>query len=182
MIENDGKDIGMQPFLQAIDSGLNEAFEKLKTALDGLSEDELHWRPSLESNTIDWMVWHMARAEDNWVNVRLRESDEIWNIEGWAERIGFTSESVGFGQNAEDIRAMPAFDVPILMEYYARVRQATSGYFANEMTDEALSKEITNPRYAPFSYAGILGHLLCEEAEHLGQIEYLRGMMRGLNN
>ena len=29
------------------------------------------------------------------------------------------------------------------------------------------------------TYGGVLGHLLCEEAEHLGQIEYLRGMMRG---
>ena len=72
----------MQPFLVAIDSGLNEAFEKLKKALDGLSEDELHWRPALESNTIDWMVWHMARVEDNWINVRLRNSDSIWDRDG----------------------------------------------------------------------------------------------------
>ena len=171
----------MQPFLVAIDSGLNEAFEKLKRALDGLSEDELHWRPSLESNTIDWMVWHMARVEDNWINVRLRNSESIWDRDGWAERTGVEEPTNGFGQTAEDIRATPAFDVPKIMDYYQAVREGTTKYFTDEMQESDLDIEITHPRYDPINYAWVLGHLLCEEAEHLGQIEYLRGMMRGLN-
>ena len=171
----------MQPFLQAIDSGLNEAFEKLNRALDGLSDDELHWRPALESNTIDWMVWHMARVEDNWINIRLRESESIWDRDGWADRTGVDEPSNGFGLSAEEIRAIPAFDVPMVMEYYEAVREGTREYFANEMKVEDLSKESTYPRYDPVTYAWVLGHLLCEEAEHLGQIEYLRGMMRGLD-
>ena len=171
----------MQPFLQAIDSGLNEAFDKLQKALDGLSEDELHWRPTLESNTIDWMVWHMARVEDNWVNVRMRNSESIWERDGWAERTGVEEPTNGFGQTAEDIRAMPPFDVPKVMKYYESVRKATRIYFQHEMQEADLALEVTHPRYDPVDYAWILGHLLCEEAEHLGQIEYLRGMMRGLN-
>ena len=171
----------MQPFLQAIDSGLNEAFDKLKRALDGLSEDELHWRPALESNTIDWMVWHMARVEDNWINVRLRNSESIWDRDGWTQRVGVEIPDNGYGQTAEEIRAIPPFNVPIVMEYYGAVRQGTSDYFANEMQEEDLAKELPHPRYDPITYAWVLGHLLCEEAEHLGQIEYLRGMMRGLN-
>ncbi len=171
----------MQPFLQAIDLGLNEAFDKLKRALDGLSEDELHWRPALESNTIDWMVWHMARVEDNWINTRLRETESIWDRDGWAERAGVEIPDNGYGQTAEEIRAIPPFNVPIVMEYYGAVRQGTSDYFANEMQEEDLAKELPHPRYDPITYAWVLGHLLCEEAEHLGQIEYLRGMMRGLN-
>ena len=170
----------MQPFLVAIDSGLNEAFDKLKRALDGLSEDELHWRPALESNTIDWMVWHMARVEDNWVNVRLRESESIWDRDGWAERCGVEVPDNGYGQSAEEIRAIPPFNVPIVMDYYAAVRQGTSDYFENEMQEEDLNKDVPHARYDPIDYAWVLGHLLCEEAEHLGQIEYLRGMMRGL--
>ena len=171
----------MQPFLQAIDSGLNEAFEKLERTLDGLSEDEFHWRPALESNTIDWMVWHMARVEDNWINTRLRETVSIWDRDGWGERIDVGESGNGYGQTAEEIRATPAFDVPLVMEYYRAVRKGTTDYFENEMQVEDLKKEVTHSRYDPISYAWVLGHLLCEEAEHLGQIEYLRGMMRGLN-
>ena len=171
----------MQPFLVAIDSGLNEAFEKLQRAIEGLSEDELHWRPHLESNTIDWLIWHMALVEDNWVNGRMRESTTIWERDGWAARIGYTGGGNGFGHTAEQIRALPPFDVPLVMEYYAEVRSGTTDYFASEMQESDLDKQITHPRYDPVSYAWILGHLLCEEAEHLGQIEYLRGMMRGIN-
>ncbi len=171
----------MEPFLQAIDSGLNEAHGKLKTALDGLSEDELRWRPSLESNTIEWMVWHMARVEDNWINVRLRETESVWDRGDWATHIGVDEPSNGYGLTAEEIRAMPPFDVPKVMEYYDAVRQQTTDYFKNEMRVEDLSREVPHPRYDPISYAWVLGHLLCEEAEHLGQIEYLRGMMRGLD-
>ena len=68
----------MRPFLRAIDSGINECFDKLNRALDGWSKDELRWRPTLQSNSIDWMVWHMARVEDNLVNVVLQKGVPIW--------------------------------------------------------------------------------------------------------
>ena len=172
----------MKPFLVAIDSGLNEAFEKLKKALDGLSEDELHCRPTLESNTIDWMVLHMALVEDSWVNWGLRRSETIWDRDGWSERLPRGEDVTRYGgQTGDEIRAMPAFDVPLVMQYYETVRQNTSDYFANEMVEEDLSKYVEDTGEAQLSYAWVLGHLLCEEAEHLGQIEYLRGMVRGLD-
>ncbi len=175
----------MQTFLQATDSGLNEAFEKLKKALDGLSEDELHWRPMLEANTIDWLVLHMARVEDLWINAQLRKSETLWERDEWHQRIApgieYPSEKSGWGLTGEEIRSMPTFDVALVMEYYEAVRRRTSEYFANEMQESDLTKQVTHPRYDPVSYAWVLGHLLCEEAEHLGQIEYLRGMMRGIN-
>ena len=58
----------MKPFVQIVDAGLDEVFGDLKRTLDGLDEYELHWRPTLESNSIDWIVWHMARTEDYWIN------------------------------------------------------------------------------------------------------------------
>ena len=171
----------MQPFLIAIDAGLSECFEKLRRALDGLSEDELSWRPALESNTIDWLVWHMARAEDEWINTRLRNTEAIWVRDGLAERIGSDDTGSGFGQSADEIRTMPAFDVPLVMEYYEAVRKGTSEYFANEMRDTDPLEAIPQSGKYTLTYGGVLGHLLCEEAEHLGQIEYLRGKMRGIN-
>ena len=46
----------------------------------------------------------MARVEDNWINVRLRESDSIWDRDGWAERCGVGVEvpDNGYGQTAEN--------------------------------------------------------------------------------
>ncbi len=171
----------MRPFLQAIDSGVNECFEKLNRALDGLSEDELSWQPTLESNSIDWMVWHMARVEDNLVNVVLQKRVPIWERDGWGKCLGIAYTGAGAGMTMDEIRAMGGIDVPKVMGYYRSIRKETSGYFANAMSEDDLSRVIEHTNFRGWTGAQILGRLLCEEAEHLGQIEYLRGMMRGLN-
>ena len=171
----------MQPFLQAIDSGVNECFDKLNRALDGLSDDELHWRPTLESNAIDWMVWHMARVEDNLVNVVLQNHDPIWMRDGWGERLGIATASAGAGMKMAEIRAMGRINVPLALEYYISVRNETSHYFDYVMCEADLSRVIEHTNFRSWTGGRILGRLLCEEAEHLGQIEYLRGMMRGLD-
>ena len=171
----------MQSFLVAIDSGVNEHFGKLTRALDGLSDDELSWRPTLESNAIDWMVWHMARVEDNLVNVVLQNHDPIWQRDGWGERSGIATSSAGAGMKMAEIKAMGRIDVPLAMEYYRSVRCETSHYFDDVMCESDLSRVIEHTNFRGWTGGRILGRLLCEEAEHLGQIEYLRGMMRGLD-
>ena len=171
----------MQPFMQAIDSGINECFEKLNRALDGLSEDELSWQPTLESNSIDWMVWHMARVEDNLINLVLQNHDPIWERDRWGERLGIATTGAGAGMTIDEIRNMGQIDVPTVMQYYNSVRNQTSDYFKNTITENDLSRVIQHTNFRGWIGAQILGRLLCEEAEHLGQIEYIRGMIRGLN-
>ena len=68
----------MPDFKDAVRSGLVEYMEGLEKALDGLTEDELRYQPALHANFIEWIVWHMARVEDRWVNLVLRQDDDIW--------------------------------------------------------------------------------------------------------
>ena len=171
----------MQSFLMAIESGVNEHFDKLTRALDGLSEDELSWHPTLESIAIDWMVWHMARVEDNLINVVLQNRDPIWQRDGWGERLGIATTSAGAGMKMAEIRVMGRIDVALAMEYYRSVRSETSQYFVDVMRESDLSRVIDHTNFRGWTGGRILGRLLCEEAEHLGQVEYLRGMMRGLD-
>ena len=172
----------MKPALQIVDAGLNEVFGDLKNALDGLDEYELHWRPTLESNSIDWIVWHMARTEDYWINTRLCERETVWVSQGWRERIGVFVEGTGFAQTLEQIRAMPELDVPVLLAYYEAVRTRTVEFFTHEMEEDDLGKVLGMRGAEPMTCASVLGHLLAELAQHLGQVAYIRGIMRGLNN
>jgi hypothetical protein len=32
-----------------------------------LSETQMRWRPPNNSNSIAWLLWHIAEVEDNWV-------------------------------------------------------------------------------------------------------------------
>ena len=54
----------MGSFRDAIKSAMTEYLDELKHKLDGLTDAELTWQASLDTNTIIWLVWHMARVED----------------------------------------------------------------------------------------------------------------------
>ena len=167
--------------MQIVDAGLKEIFGDLTNTLDGLDKYELHWRPTLESNSIDWIVWHMARTEDYWINTRLCERETVWAGQGWRERVGVFVEGTGYAQTLEQIRAMPELDVSVVMAYYEAVRKRTAEFFTNEIEEVELGRVIGFMGTEPITVAGALGHLLAEVAEHLGQVNYIRGMMRGLN-
>ena len=171
----------MSDFKDAIRSGLIEYMEGLEKALDGLTEDELRFQPALHANFIEWIVWHMARVEDRWVNLVLRQEDDIWVTRGWHKRFGMADDDYGREDTAEMMRAMPKTDINEMMRYYREAREITLAHL-DEMTDDDLSKVYPHPRRGiEVTGAWVLGHILVEEAQHLGQIAYLRGMMRGLD-
>ena len=50
---------------------LIDAFQRVADSLpqivDGLSEDDLSWRPAADANPIGWLVWHLLRVQDDHV-------------------------------------------------------------------------------------------------------------------
>ena len=171
----------MADFKDAVRSGLIEYMEGLDKALDGLSEDELRYQPAIHANFIEWIVWHMARVEDRWINLVLRQDDDIWVKDGWYKRFGMDPDDYGREDTAEKMRAMPKIDINEMMDYYREARKVTLAHL-DVMPVEDLDKEFYHPRrQIAVSGAWVLGHILVEEAQHLGQIAYIRGMMRGLD-
>ena len=171
----------MADFKDAVRSGLIEYMEGLEKALDGLSEDELRYQPALHANFIEWLVWHMARVEDRWVNLVLRQDDDIWVKDKWYERFGMDPDDYGREDDAMKMRAMPKTDINEMMDYYREARKVTLTHL-DQMPAEDLDKTFYHPRRkVAVTGAWVLGHILVEEAQHLGQIAYIRGMMRGLD-
>ena len=96
----------MNEFKESIKSALNEYFEGLLKCLNGLTEPELYWQPSLESNHMTWLVWHMARVEDRWINSIVAGKETVWDKNNWNEQFGVDQEDYGKGYNKEDISKM----------------------------------------------------------------------------
>jgi uncharacterized damage-inducible protein DinB len=167
----------MSTFQEAIQSGLEEYLQGLQRAIAGLSPAEVRWQPTLHTNHIAWLVWHIARVEDLWVS-RLRRSPEVWNTDGWADRFRMDPVSAGNGQTIEEVRAMPEVSLTDLMAYLDAVRAVTRRYLA-QATDADLAQEYQG-RMGPRTGTWIIGHILVEESQHVGQVALLRGMMRGV--
>lgn len=168
----------MSAFQEAIQSGLEEYLQGLQRALEGLTPVEVRWQPTLHTNHIAWLVWHTARVEDRWVS-RLRQSPEVWNADGWADRFRMDPASTGFGQTMEEVRAMPDIPLTDLMAYFDAVRAVTRHHLAHA-TDADLAQEYQHPLLGPLTGTWIVGHILVEESQHVGQVALLRGMMRGV--
>jgi len=169
----------MNAFKAAIQSGLDEYLQQLHRALDGLSPVELRWQPTLHTNPIIWLVWHMARVEDRWINRALQDRAEVWTAQGWDARFGMDPTSTGNGQSIEDVRAMPALPLTDLLAYFDAVRVMTHQYL-DQATDADLTRAYPHPRMGSRTGTWIVGHLLVEISQHVGQVALIRGLIRGL--
>lgn len=53
----------------------------------GLDEAAFRRVPAGEEHSIAWSIWHLARIEDITMNVVLAEQDQLFEREGWANRL-----------------------------------------------------------------------------------------------
>src|SRR5690349_24866559 len=87
---------------------LKDAFtrvvESVDRVVDGLTEDELAARPGPEANSIAWLVWHLARVQDDHV-ADVAGLEQVWTAQGYADRFGlpFKVSATGYGQTSAEV-------------------------------------------------------------------------------
>ena len=146
--------------------------------MDGLSQKELAYTPNPESNNIGFIYWHVVRAEDVWVSRFFLNEIEVYETGGWREKIGTPAEDFGIDYTAERIQTWPVPELKILNGYAKAVRKKTVDFVQN-LTPEKLAEEI-DVIGKPVPIRVYLAHLVTEVAMHVGQISYLRGVIRGM--
>lgn len=168
----------MNEYVATLKSAYDEYLSELKKAVAGVSDAEAYSQPAPDSNHIGWLVWHMARVEDYWVNGVLRDAGQVWNRGGWDEKFRMDPENRGAGQTIAEVMAMPAVKLADLLAYFGAVRAETAP--AIESLDEAtLARKIEHPRFGVITGRWLVGHIIVEESQHAGQVALVRGMMRG---
>ena len=73
---------------EVIFGSLEKSEDYLMRALDGLTQEEATWRPGAECNNIAFILWHIARLEDYFVNGVFRHEEEISEAENWRDNLG----------------------------------------------------------------------------------------------
>ena len=148
--------------------------EFLLTALDGLTPDELAWQPAPDANSTGWMLWHMVRVEDMWIQFFAQFQTEIWERDGWNEKFGLPIRDNGFGHTAEQVANFPRIDLAEFLQYRTAVRQATLDYLATLSPDDM--NTVPRERRPEMSLGAIFRQIIGELYQHTGQIAYLRGL------
>ena len=94
-------------------------------------------------------------------------------------KTGIDVEDNGYGDTPNDVRALPQVAVVDLIDYFDAVRSAGLSVI-DGLGDGDLGKEFTR-RGRSVTLEWILGHVVVEESQHLGQVAFVRGIIRGLN-
>ena len=117
-----------------------DALEKengfLIDALDGLAAEELAWQPAPDANSIGWILWHMVRVEDMWIQFFAQFQTELWETEGWHEKFGLPTRDNGFGHTAEQVNNFPGVDLEQFLQYRSSVRASTLAYLDTLSPDD----------------------------------------------
>lgn len=156
-------------------AALDEYLDGLRKVLSGLSEDERRYQPDPMANHVDFIAWHMARNED-WTISQCLPAEELWTDASWRDRLGFATDSDGCGFTPEDAAALPRYAMDGLLDYFAAARDRTRQFVARLDEDDLTRTPFANN---PTTLGQAIGHLVVEQSQHLGQIAYVRGLIRG---
>ena len=164
--------------------GIGEVFghaaEVLGRALDGLTYDELKQQPAgPDSNPIGWLAWHLTRVQDTSVSSLMRK-EQAWVAEGWHAEFGSEPTNIRFSQvTPEEVRTFDPVSVETLVGYWDVVWGHTKTYLAT-LTPEDLTKLAPpRPNRPDSTVEETLARTCSDNVQHVGQIAYLRGMIRG---
>ena len=157
---------------------LEENREYVENAIKGLSSEELAWVPKPHSNSIVFLMWHLARVEDLWINRILLAGKEIYESEGWYKKFKTTAADNGFMYDVAKLKAWPVPALILIKEYAAVIRKKTIAYLKS--LNEKQMDEARDFGWRKGTTATALSHLISEVGEHSGQIGYIKGIMKGI--
>jgi hypothetical protein len=155
---------------------LGRVREQMPELVNGLSEDDLAWRPDPEANSIAWLVWHLTRIEDDHV-AGVAGVEQAWVADGWAERFGlpFDVREHGYAMSPDDV-ATVRVSGDLLAGYYEAVAARTAAYVA-AVKPEDLDRVVDEAWDPPVTLGVRLVSVVNEVNAHLGQAQYVRGLL-----
>lgn len=162
-----------------IKSTLERSKGGLTRTLNTLTQDELAWRPACGCNSMGLILFHIARSEDSFIQARLQGNPQIWESEKWWNKLGMNEEEAGSHYTIEQVNEFTVPDMNDLLAYSETVRTKTLDYLDTLGPDD-LEKKVTMP-FGDFTVAGIFSLTVSHAAQHVGEISYLRGMLRGMD-
>ena len=160
---------------------LRDAFTRLIEHVDEVTEeltDEMsRYRPTPNTNSIGWLIWHSARVQD----IQLADVagvEQVWHRDGWVDRFGLDlpRDDTGYGHGPDEVAKVNA-PVELLSGYYHAVHKLTREYVASVTADE-LSRIVDTNWDPPVTASARLVSIIDDCAQHLGQAAYVRGFTR----
>ena len=160
---------------------LTDAFGRIREAVheavDGLTTDELAFRPDPRANSIGWLVWHLTRIQDDHI-AGAAETEQLWTSEGWVDRFGLPLPPAdhGYGHTADQVATVQVKSGELLTAYHDAVYEKTIRY-VRHLTDADFDRVVDKAWDPPVTLGVRLVSVISDDLQHAGQAAYLRGFL-----
>jgi hypothetical protein len=160
---------------------LTEGFDRLpelvRSAVDGLTPEQLRWAPAPGANPIGWLVWHLTRVQDDHVADLLGE-DQVWVRGDWAGRFGLRPDpgNTGYGHTPGEVASVRPDSARALVDYYDAVAERTRELL-RDLTPKDLDRVVDERWNPPVTLGVRLVSVLNDDDQHAGQAAYVRGLL-----
>jgi hypothetical protein len=95
-----------------------------QSALAGLSDEQWRLKPGQGTNSVAWLLLHMARIEDVTFNLLVMERAQVFDE--WFEQLGFDRRDVGTGMSDEEVLELSTtIHLRALRAYWSAVGKTT---------------------------------------------------------
>jgi hypothetical protein len=158
--------------------GFQRIEEGVTAVLDGLDAEDLCWQPAPGANPVGWLLWHLSRQQDAQL-AAIAAEEQVWTAEGWHQRLGlpYGPRASGYGHDAQQVAAF-ALEDPALLSGYAAAVHALTRRLVEGLKADDLDRVVDESWDPPVTVAVRVYSVLEDAAKHLGQAEYVRGMLR----
>ena len=156
---------------------LDASYLWIERLRDGITDEQFYYQPTADSNSIAWLVWHLSRWRDRTSAIVSGET-QVWTSEGWAQRFGISEERTGLGDTPEQVAGFRTARDLVLS--YAEAAHRTIVDRVLKLTVEQLEEPVTGLTGEPRPGWKVLAGVIGDSTEHVGQINYLRGITSGL--
>ena len=162
---------------------LDQNYRSLVRCLEGLTSEELSWRPNPHSMSIGFIAWHYGRIMDMWIQDRINGVPQLWEI-GWADKMGRAPADPMDRGVMFDETDLEEFQVPSLnlLLGYAEEAKDKAMDFLRSTDDDTLDKTMIVAASGKINLSTMFQQVIWEFNQHGGQMAYLKGMQQGLGD
>jgi hypothetical protein len=171
--------------LQSYRTMIEFANNDLKEAVSTVGDEQFGKRPTPEANPVNFVYFHVLRHWDRDINVRIQRQDpaqDAWHRGGFSELSGYNPDGkgnpdigTGYGYSQAEVDEVTT-DKAALSRYQQMLWDETDALL-DSLDEDSLRIERPSPSGSTLTTAGRLQHLIAHTYLHIGDIEYIKGLV-----
>lgn len=158
--------------------------QQILKVVDGLSDEQLAWRPLPRAHSLGWTLWHLARTADTFQASVPDPSprSQIWEADHLAGRwrlptVLMGTNGLGTGVDDDAAATLDPPDKGALVDY-AKKAFAALDAIVDRLDEPFWCREHTSSFFdgtATIGRSVVAG--MAHDSRHLGEMEYIKGLM-----